>query len=144
LKIAHTLIDGAQEVKITQEYQLVNQIPIHASNESVLFPALAIPVETKIDYECPDEHLETLQAMIPQVHKLIVVGWRAAETPFLSLLAENLQGPVQGLVVAADRMSATETANRLKEAGVAGSFRVGAGGFSDLVVERRADDFLRS
>ena len=100
-------------------------------------------MESKLDFECPEQHLEALRAAISQVKKLMVVGWRAAEEPFLELLAENLPGPIYGLVVAGNYDAATETANRLSEAGVAGQYTLTDGGFTDLVVDRQADDFLR-
>jgi hypothetical protein len=73
----------------------------------------------------------------------MVIGWRAAETPFLDLLAQNLQQPVQALVVAGDDDAAKETANRLASAGVNGMYKWTDGEFTDLVVNRWADNFLR-
>jgi hypothetical protein len=106
------------------------------------FPAIAIPVETKDDHECPNEHLEALHAAIPKVDKLLVVGWRAAETPFLHLLAANLQNPLHGLIVAGNKDAANETADRLKSAGVAGLYKHTDSGFTELVKGRQADEFL--
>jgi hypothetical protein len=137
-----TLIDYANELKITQKYTLVDEYPIHATEGSVLFPAVAIPVESKLDFECPEEHLEALRAAIPKVDKLMVIGWRAAETPFLDLLAQNLQHPVQGLVVAGNSDAAKETTDRLVAAGVRGMYKETDGGFTNFVVDRLADDFL--
>jgi hypothetical protein len=141
--IVNTLIDGADTLKITQEYHLVDQQPMHASNGSVLFPALAIPVESKLDFECPDEHLQALHTVIPEIDKLLIIGWRAAETPFLELMASRLVHAVRGFVVAGNEDAAAETANRLAEAGVAGRYVGTDGGFTELVVNREADDFLR-
>jgi hypothetical protein len=141
--IAYRLINDVHHLKITRQYQLVDQHPIYDdADKSVLFPALAIPVESKLDFECPEAHLEALRAAIPQVDKLLVVGWRAAETPFLQLLATNLQQPLHGLVVAGDKAAAMETANRLSEAGVVGLYKHAEGGFTDFVVERQGDEFL--
>ena len=143
--IVHTLIDNADSLDISRNYQLVDQVdhtPIHSYDEGVLFPAIAIPVETKVDYECPDEHLEVLRTSIPDVDKLLVVGWRAAEIPFLKLLAENLKEPVRGLVVAGNKDAAIETADRLSQAGVAGLYEHTEGGFTELVKGRQADEFL--
>jgi hypothetical protein len=116
---------------------------MHASNGSVLFPALAIPVESKLDFECPDEHLQALHTVIPEIDKLLIIGWRAAETPFLELMASRLVHAVRGFVVAGNEDAAAETANRLAEAGVAGRYVGTDGGFTELVVNREADDFLR-
>jgi hypothetical protein len=141
--LIETLIDHADQLEITQHYTLVGQYPIHATEVSVLFPALAIPVESKLDFECPEQHLEALHAAIAEVDKLLVIGWRAAETPFLDLLAQSLQLPVEALVVAGDSDAANDTADRMKAAGVTGLYKQTDGGFTDLVVNRRADNFLR-
>jgi len=142
-ELIDTLTNHAHELQITQKYVLVNDYPIHAAQGSVLFPALAIPVESKLDFECPDEHLQALHTVIPEVDKLLVIGWRAAETPFLKLLASKLVHAIQGFVVAGSEDAAAETANRLAEAGVAGRYVGTNGGFTDLVVNREADNFLR-
>lgn len=140
--VIDTLIDHANELQITERYVLVDDYPIHAVKGTALFPALAIPVESKLDFECPQEHLEALHTLIPKVDRLLVVGWRAAETPFLDLLASNLDQPVQGFVVAGNENAAQETAGRIAEAGVTGRYVGTDGGFTDLVVNREADRFL--
>lgn len=140
--VINALIHNADALRISQDYALVDNYPIHVKNGSALFPALAIPVESKLDFECPEEHLEALRTAIPEVDKLMVIGWRAAETTFLDLLAQNLQRPVRGLVVAGGHEQAVETADRLATAGVNGSYEPTDVGFTDLVVNRLADDFL--
>jgi hypothetical protein len=46
--------------------------------------------------------------------------------------------------VAGNRDAATDTESRLQAAGVAGSYTVTDGGFTDFVVNRVADTFLSS
>jgi hypothetical protein len=108
-----------------------------------LFPALAIPVESKLDFECPDEHQAALREAIPQVDKLITIGWRATETPFLELLQQNIQAPIRVGVVAGSRDAASETADRLRNAGVVGEYLLTEGGFTDFILDQVAEDFLR-
>ncbi len=55
-------------------------------------PALAIPVVRKEHYECPVDHLNRLDAFLPKVTKLLVIGWRANESHFLERLQKNLTG----------------------------------------------------
>jgi hypothetical protein len=141
-QLVRYLIDNSDSIRITPNYRLVDQVPLHVANEAMLFPAIAIPVETKVDYECPDEHLEALRAAIPEVDKLLLIGWRAAEKPFLEHLAENLRQPVKGLVVAGNANEALKTAARLMGGGVQGHFGTTNGGFTELVRERQADEFL--
>jgi len=56
---------------------------------SWLLPAIAIPVQTKGVFECPSSHIEELQAMIPNVTELLVVGWKGREAHFISMLSQG-------------------------------------------------------
>lgn len=53
-------------------------------------PHWQIPVESKLSFECPSAHVKALQSFIPEVRKILVIGWRATELPFLELLKEGL------------------------------------------------------
>ena len=63
--------------------------------EGVFLPALALPVETKSDFQCPKEHVEALGDMIPHVTKLLVIGWRASEKHFLQLFASKASAGIK-------------------------------------------------
>lgn len=49
----------------------------------IFVPAVAIPLQRKAFFECPDDHLQSLEAALPRVGRTIVVGWRAAEAHFM-------------------------------------------------------------
>jgi hypothetical protein len=140
---ARTLINRTGEIKISKKYHMVSGIPIAKSGDIALFPALAIPVETKIDFECPAEHLDSLRSLIPQVDKILMIGWRASEQPFLQLLGENLQQEIRGLVVAGGKDDAQAAIENVRRAGVQGEYMAAEGGFTELVVNREADEFLQ-
>ena len=55
--IAHELIDRVNEIRVSPKYQMVTERPVGANGTTALFPAIAIPVEDKLEYECPEEHL---------------------------------------------------------------------------------------
>jgi hypothetical protein len=44
-------------------------------------------------FECPTDHIGTLESYIPRVSKIITIGWRRAEQHFLKLLAKHLARP---------------------------------------------------
>ncbi len=142
--IGRELIDRAPELDISQRYRMVAEYPIGKFGETALFPAIAIPVETKRDFECPPEHLEALRACIPKVTKLLLIGWRATEMPFVQLLADNLSSDVRVMAVAGSAESAGEILTRVEQAGIEGKFIVGSGGFTEFVVRRDGDEFLKS
>lgn len=90
--------------------------------DSAFIPALAIPTVAKSLYECPSLHMETLRRDLPDVDRLLVVGWRAQEKTFLDLLSEGISKkptnmpPLQGLVVSGTGESASNVAGLLREA----------------------------
>ena len=59
---------------------------------SPIIPAIAIPVQTKTEdtFEWPDSHRAYFEQLLPQVTKILIIGWRGKEAHFLNLLGENL------------------------------------------------------
>jgi hypothetical protein len=51
-----------------------------------LIPALALPLRSKARFVCPQEHLDVLNALLPQVDRILAIGWKAGEPHFLNLL----------------------------------------------------------
>ena len=148
------LIDRAAELEISDEYRLVTQHPIgkfERSTESpgldepAFVPALAIPLETKRNYECPSEHLDCLFEFIPKVTKLLVIGWRATETHFCQLLASKIPRDLKVLTVCGSEEGANEVNGRLGGVGLSGELLVArSSGFTDFVVNRESEEFLSS
>ena len=143
-QVAYELIDRAADLAISQRFRMVTEYPIGKLDQLALFPALAIPVETKGGYECPPEHLEALRVWVPEMTKLLIIGWRATEVPFLRLLAENLRHEPRVMVVAGGSDAAAQVIERLQQAGIEGQFHVAKGGFTEFVVNREADEFLKN
>jgi hypothetical protein len=108
-----------------------------------LMPALAIPATGKSDFICPNDHLESLDEVIPQVAKILIVGWKAGEQHFLKRLAKGLgEKNVKVLAVRGGIDGAKETLLTLESAGIRGDFQADPGGFSDFVLSNRAEPFL--
>lgn len=144
-EVVNGLIDRAADLDVSQRYRTVNQCPVWKSDGQVLFPALAIPVETKRGYECPEEHLDVLRKCVAKVTKLLVIGWRATEDHFLRLLVDNLaQGSLLVMVVAGGKDEAIAAAAQMQKAGIRGEFLATEGGFTDFIVRREGDSFLRA
>jgi hypothetical protein len=79
-------------------------------------PAIAIPTHTKTTFECPPEHRQALEEWLPEVDRILVVGWRAQERYFLELLVEHLADKpgIEGLIVSSSRDSAKSTVLELE------------------------------
>jgi hypothetical protein len=84
-----------------------------------------------------------LRESMPEVSKLLVIGWRGAEQHFLDLLSRLSGGKkIPGLVVAGDRGKASEVIVGLSKASDRISWSASEGGFSDFVTSGEVDKFL--
>jgi hypothetical protein len=52
----------------------------------IRFPAMAIPLRDKTDFECPPDHVTLLRTLLSKVTNVLIVGWRAAEPHAVGLL----------------------------------------------------------
>ena len=145
--VASELIKRIADLKVSERYRMVvDTHPISKVDEIPLFPAIAIPVETKRDFECPADHLDCLRAHLKNVSHILLIGWRSTEAHFLALLRDGLAGravPVQ--VVAGKKKSADEILARMHDAGITHLPPFGSavdGGFTEYVVSREAEKFL--
>jgi hypothetical protein len=80
----------------TSGYQLVepNEHPVVRDSfaSQVLFPAIAVPIQTKQVFECPKRHIDELTARLPRTTHLLVIGWRDMDQHFIRLLRDHLAG----------------------------------------------------
>jgi len=65
-----------------------------------VFPAIAVPVEKKNQFACPQTFIDGLVEVLPTITRILVIGWRATEAHFLELLKANLRRGVQVYIVA--------------------------------------------
>jgi hypothetical protein len=138
------MIRHVAQLSITENYVIAGKQP-HIGPP--LFPAIAIPVLTKSEFECPPDHVSQLAALIPRVTKILTIGWRGKEQHFLNMLAKGLGGSATGIdivTVAGTEDEAQQTLAHIRAASI--PVRVGpsfVGGcfasFSDSLAERRFD-----
>lgn len=143
-EVGHELIRRAAEITISSRFRMVVEHPIGKLDDLPLFPAIAIPVETKRGYECPEEHLERLRGHLPKVTKILAIGWRGTEQHFLGLLKDNLTQAVAVSVVVGRKDEAEEVLDRIQAAGVKVAAKATHEGFTDYVVSREAEAFFRA
>jgi len=146
--VVNDLIERAAEIPITQNYILTQDHPPGVVGGTPVFPAIAIPVEKKSTFECPQEMLAELSAFLPQVSKILVIGWRATEAHFLALLKAHLKRGVQLWIVAGpDQRQGEDTKDRICREMLPNNVPIGSvdrGGFTDFILSRRAEQFLAS
>ncbi len=145
--IVRELTNRVPHLTITNNYHWVRQRPIsRADSGTVLFPAIAIPVQSKEEYECPEPHYQTLKRFLPDVTKILIIGWHGAEKHFLQDLKDGLsKNKPQVMVVCGDAGSGTDTIVNMKAAGIHADYKDAVEyGFSHLVGGGRdeLDSFL--
>ena len=99
-------------------------------------PAIAIPTESKLDFECPKAHLDALVNALPTVNRLLVIGWKGTEEHFLQLLDRHLpRRGVKVLLVCGERSggSAEVLSALRRRLPFLGSTELFDGGFSRFV-----------
>ena len=144
-EIPNAVIRLSPVLQISRDYRITYNCPMSKlEGNTVVYPALAIPLEKKLDFECPDYHLAVLRKCILETTKLLVIGWRATDAPFLKLLSENLPQQKLVMVVAGGQKQADEVLERMGNAGIKGKeFRRTESGFTDFILGHKADEFLR-
>ena len=144
MPIAQELIMLAPHLTITDEYRMVSQYPIATDGVNALFPAIAVPVQNKPDFECPAEHLKALRDFIPKVDTLLLIGWSATQIAFLEMLKQGLRHQARGLIVAESTEEAARVAYSIDAHGLKLNFYYTTGGFSNFIVSREYRNFVRS
>jgi hypothetical protein len=104
------------DLPVTSYFRKVIRPGIVFDDNTVGYPAIAVPVENKNNFSCPPEHLDALAKVIPKVTKIVAIGWRATEKHFLKMLHTRLSGlpeDVDLMVVSGDQKGMAETTNNL-------------------------------
>jgi hypothetical protein len=107
-----------------------------------LFPAIAIPVRDKQRFECPADQIGELQRLIPQVNRLLTIGWRGSELHFMKFLQTGLtHRQVSVTTVAGTLTEAGEVMSQIRKV-VAVSNTASFAGFSQALGDRSFDPLL--
>lgn len=138
------VVQHADKLELTDQFRLVNEHPMRNQDDDYLFPALAMPVQEKSEFECPVAHLKSLKNALPHITKAIVVGWKAADLHFLRLLKGLLKPDLPVCVVSENRTAATKVVKQFFRSGIRITAKPIDGGFTDFILSREAESFLRS
>lgn len=64
------VLERAQDVEFLDSWAMDEQLP-GMPNRTSFVPALAVPLESKQDYECPPSHIVELTRLLPQVSHIV-------------------------------------------------------------------------
>jgi|SRR5579871_5532503 len=155
-KINHSFLSGPQSDKEFAEKigRLTPPIPLtgvyyrttsHYEGDYPLFPAIAIPVQTKLesDFECPTDHLAYLKSFLPKITKILIIGWRAAEDHFFKMVSEAVKHRIRVMAVCGETKEADATLDRLRKHIDLEGFAM-PGGFTKFINDDEGESFLRN
>lgn len=114
-RINERVKDLPPEVVIKEGGVVDQSMPVTMSEEPRpgWLPALAVPTFSKSSFECPPEHERALANLLPEVDRLLVIGWKGQEKTFLDMCADRIPQGLTGLVVSHEIGSATGIAKHL-------------------------------
>jgi hypothetical protein len=136
----HDIIEHAASLNISNNYVVTGTGAGYKG--APLYPAIAIPMLNKQEFECPREHVHMLTQMLPRVRKILTVGWKANEQHFLNLLG-NLPA-IRIATIAGTDTEAQEILEKLRSLGMPILDTGWFVNFSDTVARRRLDPLLAS
>jgi len=146
-EIASRIIDKAPQLDVNPSIDLASHYPLARWGNDALIPALSVPVATKSVYECPPEQQQALTDALPDVDKVLVIGWKAGEKRFLESMAERMKRNVRIMIVSSSEGKASELVIKLQSSlgptGMLAHYTVGKRGFSHAITSHEADEFLK-
>lgn len=124
--IVPRMIEHVGELEFTDEYVAIAPGGV-TQGDRLVFPAIAIPVQSKSAFACPPDHLNSLtrwltawrerREQVDDLTHILVIGWRGSEDHFLGLFQGRLDGK-RVLVVGENEAAAQATSANLARAGL--------------------------
>ncbi len=149
--VLHFLIGQAANLSISDRFVLCTPSSMGMANKLPVFPAIAVPIEAKRTFECPKEMVNQIDQVIPDVSKLLIIGWRATEEHFLEKLRQGLRPDVHVYIVAGGPNASGEHPGEIIRTHLIRSLRyqpvdaqIDPSGFTDFLSSGRAKEFLES
>ena len=114
---------------MTNEYEMITDPSKRESSDPALFPALAIPLQSKLDSVCPANHLQQLDNCLPEISKILIIGWRATDAPFLEMLYNRAPCNIPVQVVCESLESCMQVIQNMERAGLLNHYSSSKGGY---------------
>jgi hypothetical protein len=111
---------AASGLQISDNYILASRYGTQDTNGRMHYPAIALPIESYKEFECPANHLKRLEQCLRDTRAIVIIGWRATEKPFLRLMADKIpqrERPMK--VVMVDVSTKNDALENMKASGVA-------------------------
>jgi hypothetical protein len=132
--IAHDVMERIDDLTLTDDYRLISETPAGSVDKQPALPAIAIPLLNKQEYECPSAHVSALLQDLPQVDRVLIIGWAANDEMLLDTLVAKLTLRPNVTIVAGGAEQATQVQLKFRARNYRGGTRVLEGGFTEFVV----------
>lgn len=93
--VAEKLINNEVQAPI----KIINGLPksikpkdFDGATKLVYSPALAIPLQNKSRYVCPEEHIKVMRASLSEIDRVLFIGWRGGDSFLIEELNKALDG----------------------------------------------------
>ena len=131
---------GREDIQLTNEYFVADTSANGKMNGRVIVPALTVPIQKKLDFECPPAHIDLLREALRGLKWVLSIGWRAGEQNFLDLWRGSGTYTQPRFIAGNGRAESGEAVvNALRVAGVRFSETYVVGSFTQLL----KDDTLK-
>jgi hypothetical protein len=135
---------GQPGIELTNEYFVADTAKVATLNGRTLLPALTVPIQQKLDFECPPAHIDSLRQALRDLKWVLSIGWRAGEQNFLKLWLESKPNSQPRLIAGNGRAESGEAVvNSLQVAGLRFSETSIAGSFTQLLKDETLKHLLR-
>jgi hypothetical protein len=138
------LIASTASIQVSDEYIIADARPIVRDPAGrLLVPAIAIPVQSKQDFACPKSHLQALRDRLPEVDKILIVGWRGMDHHLVAILKEQLRPDVEVQIVCKDSSQSQSVVETLTQTLPGLRYEPLDAPFSTYVAQRLGEKFIR-
>jgi hypothetical protein len=139
------LIRSAETIETSSDFRLSRTWPVGKIGTVPVWPAIAIPIRSKMVFTCPQDHLKCLEALLPKTTRILIIGWRGMETHFVSLLAKAVNNRQIGiLAINGNSDEGSAVIGNLAKAGIPpGAAIPYESGFTDAIIRRQVEHFCK-
>lgn len=110
------------------------------AHQFFLIPVISMPTTVTKSFACPYDHMELLMKDLPETQKVLIIGWKAADTFFLEQF-KKIENPIDLTVVSGSKKGVEETTQAVEKY-VKINKKVSFVGFSDFIGSNECESFF--
>lgn len=115
--------------------------PKSGANQFFRIPAISLPTTSTKSYACPRDHIQLLTSTLPEIRKVLIIGWKAGDSFLLEKLKE-IKEPIHLTVVSGSEKGAKEVAEIIEKYVPNIGRKTTFQGFSDFIGSTECNAFF--